>query len=88
MGYLITSVKVTLEQERRRNKPFHFTVATDGTDEDMLATINKGLEQKVKEGEITQEDIQRTKKIEIASNDKKGYFNTIIGDIGNFFKSL
>lgn len=88
MGQLITKVKVTLDLDRRRDKPFHFTVATDGTDEDMLETIGKGLVQKAKEGEITEEDAKRTDKVKIESDDKTGYFSTIIGNVGRFFKSL
>jgi hypothetical protein len=88
MGNFITDVKVTLDQERRRDKPFYFKILSDGTDEDMIEIIGRGLQQKLKEGEITEEDVRRTKSIKIDADDKKGYFASIIGDVGKFFKQF
>lgn len=88
MGNFITDVKVTLDQERRRDKPFHFKILSDGTDEDLVQIVARGLQQKYKEGELTEDDIRRTKTIKIDADDKKGYFATIIGDVGKFFKQF
>lgn len=88
MGILITKVKVTLDLDRRRDKPFHFTVGTDGTEEDMLEMVGRALAQKAREGEISEEDAKRTDTVKIESADKTGYFATIVGDVGRFFKSL
>lgn len=88
MGSFITDIKVTLDNELGRDKPFHFKVITDGTEEDMIATVNKGLEQKKREGELTDEDIKRARSVKIDAKDEKGYFGTYVADIGNFFTSL
>jgi hypothetical protein len=88
MANFITDVKVTLDQERRRDKPFHFKILSDGTDEDITEIVARGLLQKFKEGELTEDDIRRTKTVKIDADDQKGYFATIIGDVTKFFKSF
>ena len=59
---------------------------TDGTEKDMVTTINKALKQKKREGEL---DSQNLRSVEIKSNDEKGFFGTfVVKNIKEFVSSL
>ncbi len=88
MGLIGNNIKVTLDNELARDKPFHFYVLTDGTEADMESTVNAALTQKKREGELTDEDIQQARSVKVTSNDKQGYFASYVFDIKNFFKRL
>lgn len=85
MGKLITKVKVKVNKDNSRDQNFIFTLVTDGTEADVIKTVNQALLQKIKEGEL---DIQNLKKIEIRSDDDRGFFNSIIGDVSDLLQNL
>ena len=85
MGKLITKVKVKVNKHNSRDQNFIFTLVTDGTEADVIKTVNQALLQKIKEGEL---DIQNLKKIEIRSDDDRGFFNSIIGDVSDLLQNL
>ena len=85
MGKLITKVKVKVNKDNSRDQNFIFTLVTDGTEPDVIKTVNQALLQKIKEGEL---DIQNLKKIEIRSDDDRGFFNSIIGDVSDLLQNL
>lgn len=86
MGQLITEVKVTFDYKLKFDRPFYFKTVTDGTEEDMLDSVARGLAQKRKEGEIKDEEIEKIRSVTIDSNDEKGWFASIVTDASNFFK--
>lgn len=85
MGSLINSVKVVCDLDNKKDKVFVFTINTDGTEADILETVNKALAQKVKEGELESTSLR---KITVKSDDKRGIFSSFIGDVEGFLKSL
>ena len=85
MGKLITKVKVKVNKDNSRDQNFIFTLVTDGTEADVIKTVNQALLQKINEGEL---DIQNLKKIEIRSDDDRGFFNSIIGDVSDLLQNL
>ena len=86
MGQFINQVNVKVDFDNGLDKNFAFTTITDGTEKDMVKTINKALKQKVKEGEL---ETQNLRGVEITSNDQKGFFGTfIVKNISEFVKSL
>ena len=85
MGQFITKVKVKVNKDNSRDQNFVFTLVTDGTEQDVVKTINDALRQKVAEGEL---DLQNIKEVEIRSDDERGFFNSFIGDIADLTKNL
>ena len=86
MGQFINTVSVKCDYDNGLDKNFEFTTITDGTEKDMVDTINKALRQKSAEGEL---ESQNLRSIEIRSNDQKGFFGTfVVKNISEFVKSL
>jgi hypothetical protein len=86
MGQFINTVSVRVDYDNGLDKNFEFVTITDGTEKDMVNTINKALRQKSKEGEL---DSQNLRSVEIKSNDKKGFFGTfVVKNIKEFVGSL
>lgn len=85
MGQVINKVKVKCDYDNGRDKNFIFTIVSDGTVEDVQKTVNTLLRQKVAEDEL---DGQNLRGIEIKSDDERGFFSTIVGDVGDFVNSL
>ena len=85
MGSVITKVKVTCDLDNKIDKNFVFTVNTDGTDKDMNETVNACLRKKVEEGELESTSLR---KITIHSDDSRGIFSSIAGDVKGFLSSL
>ena len=85
MGQFITKVKVKVNKDNSRDQNFVFTLVTDGTEADVVKTVNDALRQKVVEGEL---DLQNVKDVQIKSDDERGFFNSFIGDITDLTKNL
>ena len=86
MGQFINTVKVKVDYDNGLDKNFEFVTITDGTEKDMVTTINKALKQKKREGEL---DSQNLRSVEIKSNDEKGFFGTfVVKNIKEFVSSL
>lgn len=86
MGQFINDVKVKCDYDNGLDKNFVFKTVTDGTEADMVKTINKALKQKVAEGEM---ESQNLRGVEIKSNDEKGFFGTfVVKNISDFVSSL
>lgn len=85
MGNFINDVKVKVDYDNGRDKHFVFKTITNGTEEDMIKTIGKALKQKIKEGEITEQNLRG---FEIKSNDAQGFFSAFTGNIKDMFSSL
>jgi hypothetical protein len=86
MGQLINDVKVKCDYDNGLDKNFVFKTITDGTEEDMVKTINTALAQKVAEGEL---ESQNLRSVEIRSEDEKGFFGTfVVKNISQFVNSL
>lgn len=85
MGQVINAVKVKCDYDNGRDKNFVFNLVTDGTVEDVQNTVNTLLRQKFNEGEL---DSQNLRNIEIKSDDSKGFFSSIAGDVKGFLSSL
>jgi hypothetical protein len=85
MGQFITKVKVKVNKDNSRDQNFVFTIVTDGTEKDVVDTVNAALRQKVVEGEL---DTQNLKDIEIKSDDDRGFFNSFVGDITDLLKNV
>jgi len=85
MGQFITKVKVKINKDNSRDQNFVFTLVTDGTEQDVVKTVNDALRQKVAEGEL---DLQNIREVEIRSDDERGFFNSFIGDIADLTKNL
>lgn len=85
MGQFITKVKVKVNKDNSMDKNFEFTLVTDGTEADVVKTVNDALRQKIAEGEL---DTQNLKDIEIKSDDSRGFFNSFVGDITDLVKNL
>ena len=75
MGQFINNVSVKVDYDNGLDKNFEFVTITDGTEKDMVTTINKALKQKKREGEL---DSQNLRSVEIKSNDEKGFFGTFV----------
>jgi hypothetical protein len=85
-GQFINKVSVKCDYDNGLDKNFDFVTVTDGTEKDMVNTINKALRQKSKEGEL---DSQNLRSVEIKSNDEKGFFGTfVVKNIKEFVESL
>ena len=86
MCQFINTVSVKVDYDNGFDKNFEFTTITDGTEKDMVKTINTALQQKVKEGEL---ESQNMRGVEIKSNDQKGFFGTfVVKNIKQFVKTL
>ena len=86
MGQFINTVKVKVDYDNGLDKNFEFVTITDGTEKDMVTTINRALKQKKREGEL---DSQNLRSVEIKSNDEKGFFGTfVVKNIKEFVSSL
>lgn len=85
MGQFVTKVKVKVDKDNGRDQNFVFTIVTDGTQEDVVSTVNQALLQKVKEGEL---DTQNARGIEIKSDDERGFFSSFAGDVADLVKGL
>jgi len=85
MGQFITKVKVKVNKDKTRDQNFVFTLVTDGTEADVIKTVNDALRQKIAEGEL---DTQNLENIEIKSDDERGFFNSFVGDIADLTKNL
>ncbi len=86
MGQFINKVAVKCDYDNGLDKNFDFVTITDGTEKDMVDTINKALAQKVAEGEM---ESQNLRSVEIKSTDEKGFFGTfVVKNISQFIKSL
>ena len=86
MGQFINTVSVKVDFDNQVDKNFEFTTITDGTEKDMVKTINKALQQKVAEGEL---ETQNLRSVEIKSIDQKGFFGTfVVKNIKQFLKTL
>ena len=86
MGQFINTVKVKVDYDNGLDKNFEFVTITDGTEKDMVTTINRALKQKKREGEL---DSQILRSVEIKSNDEKGFFGTfVVKNIKEFVSSL
>ena len=76
MGKFIQDVKVTCDLNNGRDTEFKFRVSVSD-EEDLKATIAKGLKQKEKNGEI---NLNEFRSFRIYSNDKQGFFESITGE--------
>lgn len=85
MGKLVTKVKVKVDKDNGRDQNFVFTIVTDGTEQDVVKTVNDALRQKVVEGEL---ETQNLRGVEIKSDDSTGFFATFTGDISDLLKNL
>ena len=86
MGQFINNVSVKVDYDNGLDKNFEFVTITDGTEKDMITTINRALKQKKREGEL---DSQNLRSVEIKSNDEKGFFGTfVVKNIKEFVSSL
>ena len=86
MGQFINNVSVKVDYDNGLDKNFEFVTITDGTEKDMVTTINRALKQKKREGEL---DSQNLRSVEIKSNDEKGFFGTfVVKNIKEFVSSL
>ena len=85
MGQVINKVKVKCDYDNGRDKNFIFTLVTDGTEEDVVETVNGLLRQKLSEGEM---ESQNLRAIEITSDDERGFFSSFAGDVQGFLQSL
>jgi hypothetical protein len=86
MGQFVTKVKVKVNKENSLDNNFVFTIVTDGTEADVVKTVNDALRQKVSEGEL---DLQNLKGVEIKSDDSTGFFGTfVVKNISDFVGSL
>ena len=86
MGQFINTVKVKVDYDNGLDKNFEFVTITDGTEKDMVTTINRALKQKKREGEL---DSQNLRSVEIKSNDEKGFLGTfVVKNIKEFVSSL
>jgi hypothetical protein len=83
-GQFINQVKVKIEKNNSRDQNFVFTiVAKDQAD--LIKTVTEGLKQKIKEGEL---DTQNLRSIVIDSDDSRGFFSSVVGDVEELLKSL
>ena len=85
MGQFITKVKVKVDFDNGRDKNFVFTLVTDGTEADVVKTVNDALRQKVAEGEL---NTQNLRGVEIKSDDERGFFSSFVGDITDLVKNI
>lgn len=84
MGYFINKVKVKCDYDNGRDKNFIFTIQAKD-EKDLIKTVNDGLRQKIKEGEL---ESQNLRGIEIRSDDERGFFATVAGDIQDLVQGL
>lgn len=82
MGELINKVKVKCDYDNSIDKHFIFTIMAKDK-KDMEATVYEALAQKVEEGEMS---TQNLRDIIINSDDERGFFSTIKGNVGDFLK--
>jgi hypothetical protein len=85
MGQFITKVKVKADYDNGRDKNFVFTIVTDGTEADVVKTVNDALRQKITEGEMSSQNLRG---VEIKSDDERGFFNSFLGDITDLVKNV
>ena len=85
MGNLINKVKVKCDFDNGPDKNFVFTILSDGTKKDVQETVNAALRQKIEEGELSTQNLRG---IEIKSNDERGFFATIAGDVKGLLEGL
>lgn len=85
MGQFITKVKVKVNKDKTRDQNFVFTLVTDGTEQDVVKTVNQALRQKIAEGEL---DTQNLENIQIKSDDATGFFNSFIGDVSDLVRKF
>ena len=85
MGQVINRIKVKCDYDNSRDKNFIFTIVSDGTEEDVVKTVNQLLRQKIAEGEM---ESQNLRGIEIKSDDERGFFSSFVGDIADLTKNL
>lgn len=83
MGQFINDISVKVDYDNALDKNFIFRTVTDGTEYDMVETVNKALQQKLVEGEIS---TQNLRSIEIKSNDERGFFATFAGNVKDLLK--
>ena len=84
MGQVINKVKVKCDYDNTMDKNFIFTIVSEGTEVDVQSTVNKLLQQKIKEGEMSSQNLRG---IEIKSDDERGFFSTIVGDVQSLIKA-
>jgi hypothetical protein len=85
MGQVVNKVKVKCDYDNGRDKNFIFTLVTDGSETDVISTVNVLLRQKFTEGEM---ESQNLRGIEIKSDDERGFFAAFAGDVESFLQSL
>lgn len=84
MGQFINQVKVKCDYDNGKDKNFIFTILAKN-EEDVVKTVNEGLRQKIKEGELSQQNLRS---VTIDSDDERGFFASIAGDISDLVKGL
>lgn len=84
MGQFINQVKVRCDYDNGRDKNFVFTILAKN-EQDLVDTVNEGLRQKIKEGEM---ESQNLRSITIDSDDKRGFFASVVGDVADLVKGL
>lgn len=84
MGQFINKVKVKLDYDNSIDKNFVFTVSVKD-EADLVKTVNEGLRQKLKEGEFQSQNLR---KVTITSDDERGFFASIVGDITDLVKGF
>lgn len=84
MGQFINKVKVKCDYDNMQDKNFIFTVLAENK-QDLIETVNQGLRQKIEEGEMQSQNLRS---IEIKSDDERGFFASVAGDVGSLIKLL
>ena len=85
MGQFINKVKVKLDYDNGLDKNFIFTVAVE-SEADLIKTVNKGLQQKLKEGEFNSQNLRKV--VITSDDDERGFFGTVVGDITDIVKGI
>ena len=90
MGIINNDIKVKCDFDNGLDKNFIFNIGVDvdkvdDIEADINKTVNVALRQKIKEGEM---DSQNLRGIKIDSDDKRGFFSSIMGDVEGLLKSL
>lgn len=84
MGSFIQDIKVVCDKDNMGDTRFHFKVMVQDK-QDLIDTVNRGLLQKIEEGEL---DTRNLREVRIESDDKLGFFSSVIGDISGLVKQV
>lgn len=84
MGQFIQDIKVTCDLDNGRDKEFKFKVIVSDV-EDLKKTVNAGLRQKIEEGELSSQNLRE---VRIKSDDKLGFFESVIGDVAEIVGNI